>query len=71
MQGQGKLITILCEVVFHILIPEDTARTPYVLFTSHGVHKHPIPPPNKPPQSIIADVLQIIRGTQDPELTLS
>jgi hypothetical protein len=71
MQGQGKLVSIGCDVEFHILIPENTNTTPYVLFTSHGTHTHPVPPPNKPPQSMIADVLRIIRDLQDPELTLS
>jgi hypothetical protein len=71
IQGQGKMMGIPCDVEFHIMIPEDSDANPYILFTSHGTHEHPIPPPNKPPQHIIEDVLQLIRRMQNPELTLS
>ncbi|GMF77724.1 unnamed protein product [Aspergillus oryzae] len=37
-----------CEVVFNGLVPVDISQCPYILFTSHGVHKHPPPPSTKP-----------------------
>ena len=65
------MVLIPCDVEFHIMIPEDVETTPYILFKSHGTHTHPFPPPNKPPQAIIGDVLRVIQRMRDPELTLS
>jgi hypothetical protein len=45
-----------CGVVFNIFIPTDLQICPYLLFDSHGVHKHP-PPPNRPPEKIIKDLI--------------
>jgi hypothetical protein len=65
------MVLIQCDVEFHIMIPEDIDTTPYILFTSHGMHVHPLPPPNKPPQAIISDVLRVIQRMRDPNLALS
>ncbi|KAJ1712953.1 hypothetical protein NYO67_4873 [Aspergillus flavus] len=47
-QGPGRLKHTTCEVVFNGLVPVDISQCPYILFTSHGVHKHPPPPSTKP-----------------------
>lgn len=59
-----------CNVVFHVLVPDDLTATPYILFTSHGTHSHPPPPPNKPPQEMVEEILDLIRRLQEPGLTL-
>lgn len=51
-QGRGDIIHIPCEVVFHALVPADLEQCPYIVFTSHGVHRHPPPLPTKTPRPI-------------------
>lgn len=43
---------------------------PYILFTSHGVHTHPPPPPNKQPAEMLNDILDIIKRIKDPQLNI-
>ena len=59
-----------CEVKFTIMIPSNLEDCPYVLFCSHGIHTHPPPPPSKAPESIMMEVVDIIRRTKDADLTL-
>ncbi|CBF78887.1 predicted protein [Aspergillus nidulans FGSC A4] len=40
-------------------------------FVSRGIHSHPPPPPNKPPQLILDEILDLIRKMQSPDLTPS
>lgn len=61
----------LCDVAFNALIPVDLNQCPYILFVSHGVHKHPPPPPTKAPERILQAITQIIRRLRDPSLTTS
>lgn len=68
-QGSGRLKHTPCDVIFNALIPVDINQCPYILFTSHGVHKHPPPPPTKPPERILQGVKRIIQQIQDPSLT--
>ncbi|CBF82218.1 predicted protein [Aspergillus nidulans FGSC A4] len=42
---------------------------PYMLFTSHGIYKHPPPLPSKAPERILAGVKRIIEQIRDPNLT--
>ncbi|EAW17145.1 uncharacterized protein NFIA_005070 [Aspergillus fischeri NRRL 181] len=44
---------------------------PYILFTSHGIHQHPPPPPHKPPELILRGIQDIIRRMRNPSLTLA
>jgi hypothetical protein len=55
--------------MFNALIPIDLDQCPYILFISHGVHKHPPPPPTKAPERIIQNITRIIQEIQDPSLT--
>ena len=55
--------------MFNALVPVDISKCPYILFTSRGVHKHPPPPPTKPPERILQGIKQIIQQMQDPTLT--
>ena len=61
--------TLSCGVVFNIFILTDLQICLYLLFVSHGVHKHP-PPPNRPPEKIIKDLLRLIHDMKYPNLTL-
>ncbi|EYE90581.1 uncharacterized protein EURHEDRAFT_466851, partial [Aspergillus ruber CBS 135680] len=47
----------------------DPQDCPYVVFTSQGIHKHPPPPPHKPPELILRGVQNIIRQMRNPSLT--
>lgn len=68
-QGKGKLIRVLCEVEFHILIPINLEDHPYYLFTSVGVHNHAPPPPSKVPEVLSQEIVDLIRRSQDPNIT--
>jgi hypothetical protein len=68
-QGSGQLKHTTCDVVFNALVPINTDLCPYMLFTSHGIHKHPPPPPSKAPERILAGVKRIIEQIRDPNLT--
>jgi hypothetical protein len=68
-QGSGRLKHTPCDVIFNALIPVDISQCPYILFISHGVHKHPPPPPTKPPERILQAVKQMIQQIQDSSLT--
>jgi len=69
-QGKGRLITTKCHVEINILIPKNLEATPYFLFCSHGVHIHPPPPPTRTPESIILELTQLVRKSNDPGLTV-
>lgn len=69
-QGKGRLVQHKCQVEVNILIPVDFQATPYFLFCSHGVHEHPPPPPTRTPESIQAELVQLIRKINDPGLTV-
>ena len=47
----------------------DISQCLYVLFISYGVHKHPPPPPTKPPERILQGIQQLIQQIRDPSLT--
>ncbi|OJJ04472.1 hypothetical protein ASPVEDRAFT_43949 [Aspergillus versicolor CBS 583.65] len=51
-QGRGQLEHLPCEVTFHALVPADLEQCPYIVFSSHGVHKHPPPMHTKTPKRI-------------------
>lgn len=71
VQGPGKLEHIKCSVIFTALVPVNIQETPYILFTSHGIHQHPPPPPHKPPEQILKGIESIIRNMRNPSLTLA
>lgn len=68
-QGKGQLISLKCDVEINILIPINLQATPYFIFCSHGVHKHPPPPPTRTPESIQLELVQLVRKINDPSLT--
>jgi len=67
--GAGKLEKLPCSVIFSIIMPNDLTATPYILFTSHGTHTHPPPPPNKAPKRMVSEILAVIDRTLNPALT--
>jgi hypothetical protein len=58
-----------CDVAFNIIIPEDIENCPYILFTSHGIHTHPPPPPTIAPLIMLERIRQIIHDIRDPDMT--
>ncbi len=68
-QGNGRLVQRQCGVAFDIIIPCDLQDTPYYLFTSHGVHIHPPPPPHKTPEAVTKEIVALIQRMNDPSLT--
>lgn len=70
VQGPGKLEHIKCSVIFTALVPVDIQECPFIIFTSHGIHQHPPPPPHKPPELILRGIENIIRQMRNPSLTL-
>jgi hypothetical protein len=68
---QVELSHIECEVKFRIWYPDDFQQCPFVLVTSKGTHRHPIPLPEKTPQRVRQQLLELL-GTlrQDlPDMT--
>ncbi|EAW25652.1 uncharacterized protein NFIA_044710 [Aspergillus fischeri NRRL 181] len=49
----------------------DVQNCPFIVFTSHGIHQHPPPPPHKPPELILRGVERIIKQMRNPSLTLA
>ncbi|KAG2000771.1 hypothetical protein GB937_010853, partial [Aspergillus fischeri] len=62
---------IVCGVIFTALVLVNIQAAPYILFTSHGIHQHPPPPPHKPPELILRGIQDIIRRMRNPSLTLA
>ncbi|KAJ6482225.1 hypothetical protein C8R47DRAFT_1218201, partial [Mycena vitilis] len=58
---QVKLQRIKCEVKFRVWAPVDRSQCPYVLITSHGVHKHPVPLPEKTPKHAVLQIYRLLR----------
>lgn len=69
LQGGGKLLQHLCNVQFRLFRPKDLSRCPYIIWTSHGIHSHPPPPPSRTPTELVNGLLQLIHRIQDPALT--
>jgi hypothetical protein len=65
----GSLIILGCKVSFDVLIPVDLQECPFILFLSRGTHTHPPPPPNKLPQEILGEILDMIKRRQSPDLS--
>lgn len=53
------------------MIPIDPIKCPYALFTSHGIHTHPPPPPSKAPKAILLEIAELIKRMRNPDLTTS
>lgn len=47
----------------------DINQRPYILFISHGIHKHPPPPPTKSPERILHGIENILQEIRDPTIT--
>ncbi|KAF1811308.1 hypothetical protein P152DRAFT_68557 [Eremomyces bilateralis CBS 781.70] len=70
-QGQGKLVSLPCQVLFTVFQPLDMDRTPYLVWVSSGTHSHPPPPPTRTPQQYLEQILQVIQRINNPSLTLA
>nr|POE50467.1 hypothetical protein CFP56_73885 [Quercus suber] len=56
----GSMLNIPCGVIFTKLVPLDRKTTPFITFTSHGIHTHPPPPPSKSPAAIRSEMQELI-----------
>ncbi|KAJ7913928.1 hypothetical protein B0H13DRAFT_1612047 [Mycena leptocephala] len=69
--AQVPLCHIDCDVKFRILFPVDLKQCPFVLVTSKGVHRHPIPLPEKTPRAARSHILGLLRTLRQdlPDMT--
>ncbi|KAJ7841661.1 hypothetical protein B0H13DRAFT_1649125, partial [Mycena leptocephala] len=69
--AQVELCHLDCDVKFRILFPVDLQKCPFVLVTSKGVHRHPIPLPEKTPQALRNHLLGLLRTLRQdlPDMT--
>jgi hypothetical protein len=67
----AELCHIECDVKYRIWYPADRQQCPYVLVTSKGTHKHPIPLPEKTPQRVRQEILDLLRSLRQdlPDMT--
>ncbi|OQD70543.1 hypothetical protein PENANT_c255G11182 [Penicillium antarcticum] len=70
LRGRGKLNSTDCTVQYHWLVPVDLTTTPFYAFLSRGIHSHPPPPPARPPQAILLDLVTLVRSMNTRSLTL-
>jgi hypothetical protein len=69
-QGKGKLVRMECGVQFDIIIPVHVTPGAQYIFTSHGIHTHPPPPPTRTPEALTQDIVSLIRRVKDPSMTV-
>jgi hypothetical protein len=69
--GPQKLQNRSCSVQFNLLIPGDLNATPYILFSSTGIHTHNAPPPRNTPQMLMDSFLIELRKLVRAGLTSS
>ncbi|KAJ6450017.1 hypothetical protein C8R47DRAFT_1230425 [Mycena vitilis] len=60
--AQHELRHLDCAVKFRIWFPVDKHRCPFVLVTSSGTHRHPIPLPEKTPQRAHLHITCLLRS---------
>lgn len=60
-----------CEVTFNALVPMDLEQCPYVVFASHGVHRHPPPLHSKTPKRIPKGSYDVGVQKRDRDMTTS
>ncbi|KAJ7815793.1 hypothetical protein B0H14DRAFT_2264779, partial [Mycena olivaceomarginata] len=67
----AELCHIECDVKYRIWYPADRQQCPYVLVTSKGTHQHPIPLPEKTPQRVRQEILDLLRSLRQdlPDMT--
>ncbi|KAJ6517162.1 hypothetical protein C8R47DRAFT_960350 [Mycena vitilis] len=66
-----QLCHLDCDVKFRLWFPTDKTRCPYVLVTSFGTHRHPIPLPEKTPQRAHLHITRLLRSMRHdlPDMT--
>lgn len=69
--GPQKLVTLKCSVLFNLLIPQDLVKTPFLLFSSTGIHTHCAPAPRSSPKMLTTALIKAIRRTVKAGLTTS
>ncbi|KAJ6593005.1 hypothetical protein B0H19DRAFT_909722, partial [Mycena capillaripes] len=68
---QQPLCRLECRIKFRIWWPVDRTQCPYVLVTSRGIHRHPIPLPEKTPDSVRSQILTLLQSLRHdlPDMT--
>lgn len=61
--------SIKCKVLFTVYKPKDLENMPYLIWVSHGVHTHIVPPPTKTPDKYLDEILGVVRRINDPSLS--
>ncbi|KAJ6457805.1 hypothetical protein C8R47DRAFT_915228, partial [Mycena vitilis] len=69
--AQQQLCHLDCNVKFRIWFPVNKHRCPFVLVTSFGTHRHPIPLPEKTPQRAHLQITRLLRAMRHdlPDMT--
>ncbi|KAJ7679320.1 hypothetical protein DFH06DRAFT_1316251 [Mycena polygramma] len=69
--ARHELCHLDCAVKFRIWFPVDKHRCPFVLVTSSGTHRHPIPLPEKTPQRAHLHITRLLRSLRHdlPDMT--
>lgn len=58
--GSGALVQVPCSVQFHLLVPNDHQTTPYLIWSSHGIHSHLAPPPHQAPEELVRQLQEVV-----------
>ncbi|KAJ6564612.1 hypothetical protein B0H19DRAFT_941881 [Mycena capillaripes] len=68
---QHQMCVIDCQVKFRAWFPIDRKECPYVLITSQGIHRHPIPLPEKTPTAVRSQLLTLLQNLRHdlPDMT--
>ncbi|KAJ7312830.1 hypothetical protein DFH08DRAFT_717029, partial [Mycena albidolilacea] len=66
-----QMCRIDCHVKFRAWIPVNRSECPYILITSEGVHKHPIPLPEKTPQAVRSQLLTLLQNLRQDLLDMT
>ncbi|KAI2780986.1 hypothetical protein F4815DRAFT_468655 [Daldinia loculata] len=69
-QGKGNMVNRKCDCRYQVFIPEDLDIMPYILVVCTGRHTHPIPPPDKLPETLRQEIWELITKTGTSKLTL-
>ncbi|KAJ7727275.1 hypothetical protein B0H14DRAFT_3518892 [Mycena olivaceomarginata] len=69
--AQVELCHIDCDVKFRVWFSTNLQECPFVLVTLQGIHRHPIPLPEKTPQVLRSQILQLLHTVRHdlPDMT--
>lgn len=65
-QGTGSLVHRPCSVKFRLFKPRDIRNCPYIIWTSHGIHEHPLPPSSRTHRILLDNITSLIQQMDEP-----